>query len=183
MGLIFFATTNKGKLEEAEQILSRKVEGVQLEVPEIQSMDVVLVARHKAAQYFKQIKRPLFVEDTGLIFRALNGLPGAYIRDMAEAIGNEGLIKLLQGFSDKTATGVSVIVYMDPQGKEHIFEGRVTGMISNTVRGKNGFGWDPIFIPKGYDKTFAQMNQGEKNEISMRKIALEKMRDSLDKEV
>lgn len=179
MDFLYFATTNKGKLAEAEQILKSKIEGVKLDVPEIQSMDIVAVARHKAKQYFGQLKHSLFVEDTGLIFGALNGLPGAYTHDMSEALGNEGLIKLLTGFSDKTAVAVSVIVYVDDKGKDHVFEGRIEGVISDTVRGEKGFGWDPIFIPKGYKITFAQMDQEEKNKISMRKIALEKMRAHL----
>jgi len=168
---------------EAEQILPLVVRGVKLDIAEIQSMEIVRVAQHKADQYFGRLKHPLFVEDTGLVFRALNGLPGAYTRDMFEALGNEGLIKLLTGFSDRTARAVSVIVYIDALGKKHIFEGEVEGMIPGSVRGSSGFGWDPIFIPKGHNKTFAEMDQEKKNEISMRKIALEKMKVYLDKGV
>ncbi len=183
MDFLYFATTNKGKLVEAEQILSLLVRGVKLDIPEIQSVEMVRVAQDKADQYFERLKHPLFVEDTGLIFLALNGLPGAYTRDMSEALGNEGLVKLLMGFPDRTAEAVSVIVYVDALGKKHTFEGKLAGVISDSVRGSGGFGWDPIFIPRGHNKTFAEMGQEEKNEISMRKIALEKMRAYLDKGV
>lgn len=175
MDFIYFATTNKGKLEEASQILGVRVEGVKLDVPEIQSLDMSKVALYKAKHYFEQLKHPLFVEDTSLIFSALNGLPGPYIRDMSEALGNEGLVKLLAGFSDRSAKAVSVLVYIDESGKEHIFEGVVAGKIADSVMGEGGFGWDPIFVPEGHEKTFGQMEQTEKNQISMRKMALEKM--------
>lgn len=175
MDFIYFATTNKGKLEEASQILGIRVEGTKLDIPEIQSLDMNKVTTYKARHYFEQLKHPLFVEDTSLIFSALNGLPGPYIRDMSEALGNEGLIKLLSGFSDRTAKAISVIVYIDADGKEHAFEGVVEGRIADSVTGEGGFGWDPIFIPEGHDITFGQMEQVEKNKISMRKLALEKM--------
>ena len=108
MDFIYFATTNKDKLGEAAQILGVKVEGVKLDVPEIQSLDMSKVALYKARHYYRELKHPLFVEDTSLIFSALNGLPGPYIRDMSEALGNEGLVKLLSGFSDRTAKAVMV---------------------------------------------------------------------------
>ncbi|OGD70106.1 non-canonical purine NTP pyrophosphatase, RdgB/HAM1 family [Candidatus Collierbacteria bacterium RIFCSPLOWO2_01_FULL_50_23] len=175
MNFIYFATTNEGKRQEASQILGIRVEGIKLDAPEIQSLDVNEVAHFKARHYFDQLKHPLFVEDTALIFNALNGLPGPYIRDMSEALGNEGLIKLLAGFADRSARAVSVLVYIDGEGKEHIFEGVVGGTIADSVRGEGGFGWDPIFIPAGSSKTFGEMDRTEKNKISMRKLALEKM--------
>ncbi len=180
MNLIYFATTNKEKLKEAANILGARVEGVKLDAPEIQSLDVVQVARNKARFYFSRLKQPLFVEDTSLIFSVLNGLPGPYIRDMSEALGNTGLIKLLSGFDDRSAKAVSIIVYLDNEGKEHVFDGVVNGIISESVRGERGFGWDPIFIPDGYTKTFGQMNQSEKNMISMRKLALVKLATFLE---
>lgn len=179
MKKILFATTNQGKLNEAKEILAIEVEGIGMEIDEIQSLSPEDVAQKKAWAYFEKLKTPLVVEDLALSFSALNGLPGTYIKDFDKALGNDGLVKLLENHDDRSAEAKTVFVYIDEKGKTHTFEGTVKGFISNEVRGDKGFGWDPIFIPEGNTKTFGEMEMDEKNKYSMRSIALQKLADFL----
>lgn len=164
---IYFATTNAGKLKEASNILGIEVLGCGLEIEEIQSLDPVKVAVQKSRDYFAKLQKPVLIEDVSLSFMALNGLPGPYINDFLKALGNQGLIDLLTNKSDRRAIAQTTLVYDD-----HVFIGKIEGTIATQLAGDNGFGWDPIFIPKGFDKTFAQMTDEEKNTCSMRALAL-----------
>lgn len=178
---IVFATTNAGKIAEASQILGIEVVPCGLEIPEIQSLDPQKVALQKARDYYAGLHTALLVEDVSLTFTALNGLPGPYINDFSKALGNLGLIELLNNAPDRTATAITTLVYCDSAGKPSVFQGTINGSISTEERGTNGFGWDPIFIPEGHDKTFAEMDNTEKNTLSMRAIALHKFKSWLNK--
>ncbi len=174
MNKLFFATSNKDKLAEAREILSDiEIESVDFKIDEVQSLDSIEVATKKAKSYFEQIKQPLFVDDNALIFDVLNKLPGPYIGDFSKALGNEGLIKLLENHENRKALVKVAIVYIDENGMDHSFTGESLGQITTEPRGTNGFGWDPIFIPDGYSKTYAEMTTQEKNECSMRRKALD----------
>lgn len=172
---IYFATTNKGKLEEAREILGVEVIGTPLDIDEIQSLNPIEVATKKAQAYFDVLKKPLFVEDVSLAFEALGKLPGTYINDFWQVLGNGGLMALLDGKVKRSAVAQTTIVYIDAEAKEHVFIGVINGEISKSPRGSNGFGWDPIFIPSGSKKTYAEMSNEEKNKHSMREKALKKM--------
>ena len=102
MKKIYFATTNQGKLKEAESILGIKVIGTPLEIEEIQSLEAVKVATQKAKDYFKILKKPIFAEDMALSFSALKGFPGTYIKDFLDTFGNKGLVELIKGNKDRT---------------------------------------------------------------------------------
>lgn len=175
MSKLIFATSNKNKLAEAKQILGIEIEGTSLDIPEIQSLDHHQVAKQKALDYFCQLNRPLFIEDTSLSFTALNGLPGTYINDFSKTLGNQGLIDLLANKTDRSATARVTIALIKSISDIQIFDGEIQGDISLSPQGENGFGWDPIFIPKGFNKTFSQMSDQEKNSCSMRRLALEKL--------
>lgn len=174
MKKIYFATTNANKLAEASELLGLEVQGMGLNIDEIQSLNSEEVVIKKAKAYFAQIKKPIFVEDTCLSFKALNGLPGTYINDFFDALGNEGLCKLLDTFSDCSAEAKVTIAFIKSENEIHTFEGVVKGTIARGPKGDQGFGWDPIFVPEGQNKTFAQMEASEKNEYSMRARAFEK---------
>lgn len=175
MQTIIFATTNEGKLKEAKDILKDfDIHGAELPIEEIQSLDTKKVALEKARAYYKELQEPLFIEDVALTFNGLNGLPGTYINDFSKALGNDGLIELLNGKTDRSAVALTTLVYIDESG-EQIFEGEVKGSIAESARGTNGFGWDPIFIPEGETRTFAELENDEKNKYSMRSLALKKM--------
>jgi XTP/dITP diphosphohydrolase len=179
---IKFATGNPNKLREAREILGIEIEQADPgELEEIQTIYVEEIIRHKAEEAYKKIKAPLIVEDTGLIFHAWNGLPGALIKWFLKTVDNEGLIRMLGEEKDRGALAQCFIAYHD--GSEaRIVKGEITGTIAASVRGERGFGWDKIFIPEGHDRTFGEMSAEEKNSFSMRKrafINLKKLIDSL----
>ncbi len=178
---LFFGTTNESKLKEARDILKTDIEGISLSIDEVQSLDPIEVVTKKGLAYYSQIKHPLFVDDTSLIFNGLKQLPGTLIDYFFKSLNNEGLIKLLENSSDRSAIAQVSIAYIDEYELVHIFEGKIEGEISIELRGTNGFGWDPIFIPKGFNKTFAEMTDEEKASCSMRKIAFEQFADFLNK--
>ena len=181
MEKIYFATTNEGKIAEARLILGMDIEPIPLEIDEIQSLDPIKVALKKAKAYFKELEKPLFVEDVSLSFSSLGGLPGPYINDFSKALGNYGLIALLRGTENRTAIAQVTIVYIGENSQETIFEGKIEGEITKEPIGTSGFGWDPIFIPSGANKTFAEMTIEEKNNYSMRVIAFNKFKLYLQK--
>jgi len=174
---VYFVTGNKNKLKEFKQILGFELKQITLDLDEIQAIEVEKVVEHKAREAFRRVKNPVIVEDTGLYFKDWNNLPGALAKFFDKTIGYAILCKLLRG--SREATAETVIGYFD--GKRYrSFVGQIEGTISDKAKGKTNFGWDIIFIPKGYKKTFAEMGE-EKNKISMRKIALEKLKRFLER--
>ena len=173
---IYFVTGNKSKLREIESILELKLEHIDLDLDEIQAVEVKKVVEHKTRQAFKKIKKPVLTEDTGLYFEEWGGLPGALVKWFDKTLGYKKICQLLG--TNRQAQAQTVIGYFD--GKRYKdFVGEIKGSIAQNPRGKYGFGWDPIFIPQGYKKTFAQMTLKEKNKISMRKIAAAKLKKFL----
>jgi XTP/dITP diphosphohydrolase len=178
--ILLFATTNLNKIREAKEILGVEIEGVKLEIEEIQTLDPEKAVKEKARRAYEQFGKPILVEDASLFFSAWNGLPGVYIDSFLESVGNEGLIKMLRHEKNRGASAVVCLAIYD--GKDHeVYKGEIKGRISLAPKGKSGFGWDPIFIPEGHNKTFAEMGIQEKNKISMRKLALEKLKKDLKK--
>jgi XTP/dITP diphosphohydrolase len=178
---VFFITGNEGKVREARAILSPLgIEVVQekLEVPEIQDTDAEKVSRSKALEAFSKLKRPLFVEDVGLHIRSMGGYPGALVKHFREAIGIGG-ISACTDKSERSAEAVAAIAFCGSDGSVRTFSGAVRGSISEEPRGSYTFGFDPIFIPEGHEKTFGEMGMEEKNRISHRRKALEKFAEWL----
>lgn len=178
---MYFLTGNKGKVEEVKEMLP-EVEQLDVDVPEIQSLDaqVVIKAKIEAARHHVS-DAELIVEDTSLYFDCLKGLPGPLMKWFLKTIGNDGLWKIVQTFGNDKAEAKVVIGYADTKGNVRFFEGAQKGKIV-APRGSLGFGWDPIFIPEGHEKTFGEMTMEEKNGISMRKIALSKLEEFRKKE-
>ena len=172
---MLFATTNENKVREVREILGDAVEQVSIDLLEPQGIRVEDVVRIKAKDAFRQAGKPTLVEDTGLEIAAWNGLPGALISWFLDTVGNEGILTMLADETGRAAIAKTAIGFFDGK-KDHLFVGEVSGTISNTICGTKGFGWDPIFIPDGYDASFAEMNSADKNAISMRKRALEHMK-------
>lgn len=174
-----FVTRNKNKVREFEEILGIKLEQKDINLPEIQSINVNVVVKHKTLLAYEQVRKPVITEDTGLTFDTWNGLPGALINWFLNSIGNEGLCKMLKGYDNRAAKGEVIIGYYD--GKEYQeFRGSIKGTIAPEPKGEYGFGWDAIFIPAGSSQTFAEMSSLEKNKISMRRIALNKLKKKVD---
>jgi non-canonical purine NTP pyrophosphatase (RdgB/HAM1 family) len=169
---IYFITGNKGKLAEVQGILEN-VQGLDIDLPEIQSLDGHEIIKAKLEEAKKHQVGEFIVEDTSLYFEGLNGLPGPLIKWFIKTIGNEGLYKIAEAFANNKAIAKTIIGYCNIQGEISFHEGTIRGTIV-APRGE-GFGWDPIFQPEGYTKTFGELTAAEKNSFSMRKIALEKV--------
>jgi len=123
---------------------------------------------------------PCRVEDSGFFVEELNGFPGTYSKYVQETIGNEGILKLLEGKENRNAYFKTVIGYCDENGVK-LFKGIVRGKVSEEIRSKGfGFAYDSIFIPEGEDRTFAEMTAEEKSEISHRKRAFEEFKKHLE---
>jgi len=178
MELKYFATGNKNKLREVNEILGMDLEQIDLELLEPQGIDVAEVVEEKARDAYEKCGKPVLVEDTGLEFIAWNGLPGALIKWFMDSVDNKGILKMMAGEAERGIKAKTAVGFYDGQ-KCHVFVGEVEGEIPAEVRGQSGFGWDPLFIPKGYDESFAEMGSAEKNQISMRKLALEKLSNFL----
>ncbi len=174
-------TGNKGKADEIASITGMPVEIVKLDIPEIQSLDVEEVAREKALTAYRILAKPVVVDDTGMSIEALGGLPGALVSWFLDTLGPEGLLKLVAGETHRHALVSTCIAYADEDGVQ-TFLGTVEGTLSQSLRGDAGFGYDPIFIPAGQDRTYAEMNSEEKNAISMRRQALLGLKDYLSKQ-
>ena len=175
-----FVTGNPNKVREAEEILGLTLEPVQVDgLFEIQSPDLDEVVWHKAQQAYSALQCPVMVEDSGLVFHAWNGLPGALVKWFEETVGCQGMLKMVKDFNDRSATAICCFAVYD--GKEmKISRGEVNGTLSSNTRGSNGFGWDVIFIPEGYKETYGEMAAKEKNAISHRKRALDKLKQELN---
>jgi len=147
---------------------------VSLELPEYRSDDVGEIARGKAAYAYGQLKIPLVVDDTGLFIDALKGFPGPYAAYVLNAVGNAGILKLMEGLPDRSARFTTAIAFAD-EGGVHVFKGTIEGRITQAPRGGGGFGYDPIFDAGG--KTLAELSIVEKSRISHRARALAAFHD------
>lgn len=174
---LYFITGNKNKYDEARSIIPRLVQ-LDIDLPEIQSDDPYEIIAKKLCEAHKHHDGAFIVEDTSLYFNCLNGLPGPLVKWFLMALGTDGLYDLVSRYDDRGAQAKTIIGYSDIDQNVHFFEGIVYGKIV-VPHGDVTFGWDPIFMPDGHKKTFAQMSREEKNAISMRKIACKKLQDFL----
>lgn len=173
MHTITFASSNQNKFWEVQSILTAhniSVDFAQLRLVEIQSDLLEEIAMEKAKSAFMQIEKPVIVEDDGLFIDSLKGFPGQYSSHTFNTIGNEGILKLLAGSSDRSASFRSIIAFHDGK-RPPIFEGCVDGRISEKIT-EGGWGYDPIFVPLGSDLTYAQLREN-KNKYSHRERALD----------
>jgi XTP/dITP diphosphohydrolase len=187
---LIFATHNSNKVLEIKSLLNSKIEVISLK--EINDSDEIIEsgknleenASLKSKIIYEKYKINCFADDTGLEVKAINNEPGVFSARYAGEHGNselniQKLLSKLNGVTDRQArfrTVISLII----NGAEKIFDGIIEGEIAQEKSGIQGFGYDPIFIPKGYSVTFAQMLLEEKNKISHRAIAFEKLIDHLN---
>ncbi|WP_456327065.1 XTP/dITP diphosphatase [Archaeoglobus sp.] len=169
---VYFVTSNEGKFREVKEIGRKygiEIDWIRRKYLEPQGSDLEEIAKISAQILSEEIKEPFFLEDSGLFIEALKGFPGPYSSYVFKTIGNEGILKLMDGVEDRRAYFLAVIAFWDGE-KVLTFKGRVDGRIAEEMRGDKGFGFDPIFEYNG--KTFAEMGE-EKNEVSHRRRALE----------
>ncbi len=167
-------TGNLGKIAEARLALGGDVETALLDLPEIQSLDYLEVVRAKADEAWRQVGRPLIVEEAGLDLAALNGFPGPLVKWMLKAVGAEGLARTAAALGEVRAAARCFLLYKDGD-QEIVAEGRTDGTLVLPGRGTHGFGWDPVFLPEGSTHTFAELTGHEKDAVSHRGKAWREM--------
>ena len=182
---ILFATANRNKIKEAAHILGDGFSittpadhGISDEIPE--SAETIKDNAIMKAEFVRDITGlACFADDTGLEVAALDGAPGVhsarYASDICDPSENtKKLLKELENITDRQARFVTVIALVTDTGV-HLFEGVLNGKITESAAGEGGFGYDPVFVPDGYDQTLAQISPEEKNRISHRGIAMRKL--------
>lgn len=195
---ICFATNNPKKIEEVMAALPPTIELVSLkeigcteEIPET-TPTIEGNSAQKAMYVYQNYATNCFADDSGLEVEALNGEPGVYSAMYADKVvgsyrdANENMKLVLKKLKEQTEKGntnrnaqFKTVFTLVIDGKQYQFEGIVKGKIIDAPKGEQGFGYDPIFVPNGYDKTFAEMFLSEKNKISHRAIATRKLVDFL----
>lgn len=182
---LLFATSNPHKLKEVRQIFRNIfiIEGLDSigfteEIPETKDT-IEENALQKVEYITSRTSLPVFAEDTGLIIKSLNGAPGVHSARYAGPgkSDQENVSKLLadlEGISDRRAYFLTVVAFHDHQGSPRIFKGRIDGTIGHHPKGDHGFGYDPVFIPDGYQETFAELDASIKNKISHRRKAFDR---------
>jgi XTP/dITP diphosphohydrolase len=182
---IIIATHNQHKIDEIQEMVKGKINiisikslGLNKDIPE--TGDTLKDnAKQKAEYVYKKFQKDCFADDTGLEVEALDGRPGVYsARYAGEKCSFDDNINLLldemEGKTNRKACFKTVICLIE-DGKEMFFEGKCEGVITTERYGNKGFGYDPVFIPKGYGESFAEMSKEDKNKISHRGIATRKL--------
>lgn len=186
---LIFATHNKNKAKEVKSLMPSFIELLSLDdinfYNEIDETASTLEgnALLKAKTIFEKTGINCFADDSGLLVDALNGEPGVYSARYAGGQKNDqdNMQKLLLELNDKSNRNAhfKTVMALIIDGNEFLFEGKIEGKIITEKLGSNGFGYDPIFVPDGYNETFAQLDSETKNKISHRARALQKMLDFL----
>lgn len=184
-------TGNLDKAVEAERILGYRPEIESLDLPEIQSLDLEEVLLAKARTAWRELcsegrRTPVVVEETGLELSALNGFPGPLVKWMLEAVGAEGVARTGLSLGDPGVAAVCALAYYEGPGARlegeeivHVAFGRTEGALTLPARGEHGFGWDPVFVPEGETRTYAELAPEEKDEIGHRGRAWRRFREVL----
>ncbi len=181
--MIYFITGNNNKFNEIlnlfqKEDLSFQIMQNTIETTEIQASSIEEVALFKLKSVMEKMSNSFFIEDAGFFVDIpLNGFPGVYSKYVLNTIGNKGILNLIKDYPDTKAHFKAVIaMYFQPINEILIFEGTVDGKVARTIRGRGGFGFDPIFIPNEFPtRTFAELTIEEKNLISHRGKAWRKL--------
>ncbi|MCK4383592.1 MAG: RdgB/HAM1 family non-canonical purine NTP pyrophosphatase [Candidatus Lokiarchaeota archaeon] len=186
---IYFITGNNSKFNEIQKLfqkedLSYELKRNTIKTTEIQASSIKEVAIFKLNSVRGKVNFSFFIEDAGFfVDKPLNGFPGVYSKYVLNTIGNKGILNLIKDYSDTKAHFEAVIaLFFQPFNETLIFEGVVEGKVAKNIRGRGGFGFDPIFIPKEFpNRTFAELTTTEKNLVSHRGKAWNKMFEFLKK--
>ena len=166
-------THNRHKYEEMKKLVP-ELEMLEMEYPEIQANTLEEVVDFSLEYLSKEIEGNFIIDDSGLFIDSLNDFPGVYSAYVFDTLGNEGILKLMEGKVHRDAY-FKTIIGIRFEGINYKLVGICHGRIAEEPRGENGFGYDPIFIPEGNEKTFAEMSTEEKNKISHRGKAMRKL--------
>lgn len=160
-------TGNPNKLVEARRLCGRELTSAAVDLPEIQSLDLLQVLEAKAAEAFRRLERPVIVEETGLELAAMNGFPGPLIKWMLDAVGAEGVAGAALALGDPAARARCMLLYTDGESRLAA-EGATAGRLVLPARGEAGFGWDPVFQPEGEERTYGELSPADKDRIGHR---------------
>lgn len=175
--MIYFVTSNNGKFVEAQAIFRDLVQK-NIVYTEIQADTLEEVVAFGMQEVMDRLKGPALIEDAGLFIDGLKGFPGVYSAYVQKTIGNNGILKLMEGMDDRHASFKSVVGYAEPGTQPQIFKGELEGSIGFKPRGTKGFGYDPIFY---IGKTsLSDMNLEDKNRISHRGMSMKALKKWLD---
>ncbi|MBQ9014059.1 MAG: non-canonical purine NTP pyrophosphatase [Bacilli bacterium] len=158
MKKITYVTNNWAKIESAKKALlplGYEIDNVKIETPEIQADDVSDVAKYSARWASEKLNKAVLKNDSGLFVKCLNGFPGVYTHYVEDTIGEDGLLKLMEGMENREAYFKESIAYSRPGEEPVVFEGITKGKIDIKKTGTYGWSWDFIFIPEGEDKSLA----------------------------
>ena len=189
---LVFASNNKNKIQEIQALVPNTIQIVSLEdigctedIPETADTiegNAILKANYVTSNYGYDC----FADDTGLEVEALNGAPGVYSARYAgeQKDANDNMDKLLSELKDKSnrKANFKTVIALNLNGKQNLFTGIINGKIIDEKIGTNGFGYDPIFVADGFDKTFAELSMKEKSTISHRGIAVKELIHFLQKQ-
>lgn len=177
---VTFVTGNQHKADKTAQLLGRELLHEKVDLDELQTVNLAELAEHKARQAYELLKKPVIVDDYGLGFEALNGLPGPFIKFFIEAEdGLEKLCRMIDGLGNRRARTNCVVAFYD--GKVFkVFEKIMNGEIAQHPIGNNGIHTDQIFIPEGYVKTRAQLDDDEYDEVYKLVRPLDELKEFLD---
>jgi len=171
-----FITGSLKKKEEVNKILTKfSIENVKLDLEEFQSLDIYKIARDKAKQAYKLLKKPVVIEDVAFYIEELNCFPGPLIKWMLSSMEDKGIYEISKSFKNKHALTRCVVCYFDG-GKFSFFTGDVKGKIVDP-KNRKAFGFDSIFMPKGMNETYSEISKEEKNSYSHRSIAWKKFEE------
>lgn len=163
--VITYVTGNWAKIDSARQILEPlgyTIDNIKIETPEIQADDVTEVAKYSAKWASEKLNKAVLKNDSGLFVNVLNGFPGVYTHYVDDTIGEDGLLKLMEGLEDRTAYFKEAIAYCEPGNDPIVFEGITKGRIDTKKSGTYGWSWDFIFIPDGEEKTLGCFPDNER---------------------
>jgi non-canonical purine NTP pyrophosphatase (RdgB/HAM1 family) len=172
-----FITGNQKKADYLAKYFGFSIEHVNLDLDEIQSLDLRKIVEHKVRQAYEKIRCPVIVEDVSLEFEALHGLPGPFIRFFVDNVPFETICGMIRG-QTRRATAKCIFGYYDGEHLE-LFEGSLGGNITETPAGKNGYGWDRIFIPDGYSVTRAQLSEADDQKTYFQIKPFQKLKEFL----
>ena len=162
---ITYVTGNKAKIASARQVLEPlgfEVDNIKMDTPEIQADDVIEVSKYSAKWAAEKLNQPVLKNDSGLFVEAFNGFPGVYTHYAEDTIGEDGLLKLMEGVENRNAYFKESIAYCEPGCEPVVFEGTTKGRIDTKKSGTNGWSWDYIFIPEGETEPLACFEDSKK---------------------
>jgi XTP/dITP diphosphohydrolase len=171
---LYFATSNNEKFKEAQAILSYPLKRAEIFLDEIQDASIHQVVKRKVEDAFSLLEKPVFVDDVGLYIDVWDGFPGPFVKFLMKDNKNDLMLYMMRNETNIKVRVVSAVGFCDGKNTE-VFIGDVTGNLATSERGPEGWGLDPVVIPDGFNKTWAELGDKIKNTKSHRHNSLEKL--------